>query len=234
MVYKYIQLLVKQMKNLFKDEQIQKRFDPFMDKLKKTTKQMPPLEEIHDPNKPGSTDVVPYDLKAYAFFEEYKKDLDVDRTLKTLNIPKKVYTQWLDQPKFTDVLNRIHQAYEDAVLMDAKTVAGWSVEILRDIHNRFKEGDSKAGSALAAMAGNMLRASGNFKDATQTAPQVLIQIDTGNATAKSNDTQNTEPKVINATPQESTNKSDHSININIKSKENDKQRIANMSILCGE
>ena len=35
MVYKYIQLLVKQMKNLFKDEQIQKRFDPFMDKLKK-------------------------------------------------------------------------------------------------------------------------------------------------------------------------------------------------------
>lgn len=219
------------MKNLFKDEQIQKRFDPFMDKLKKTTKAMPPLEEIHDPNKPGGTDVVPYDLKAYAFFEEYKKDLDVDRTLKTLAIPKKTYNQWLDQPKFTDVLNRIHQAYEDAVLMDAKTVAGWSVEILRDIHQRFKDGDSKAGSALAAMAGNMLRASGNFKDATQTAPQVLIQIDTGNATAKSNDTQNTPLKAINATPQENT-KSD--ININIKSKENDKEHIANMSILCGE
>lgn len=220
------------MKNLFPDEQIQKRFEPFMDKLKKTSKEMPPLNEIHDPNKPGCTDVVPYDLKAYAFFEEYKKDLDVDRTLKTLSIPKKVYEQWLDQPKFTDVLNRIHKAYEDAVLMDAKTVAGWAVEILRDIHQRFKEGDSKAGSALAAMAGNMLRASGNFKDSMQTAPQVLIQIDTGGA---KNQTQNTgeSSTIIDATPAKET-KTNHNININLTKKENDKERIANLSILCGE
>lgn len=212
------------MKNLFSDKQIQERFDPFVNKLKKTTKSMPPLNEIHDPNRPGSTDVVPYDLKAYAFFEEYKKDLDADRVLKTLAISRKVYNQWLDQPKFTDVLNRIHQAYEDAVLLDAKTVAGWSVEILRDIHGRFKEGDSKVGSALAAMAGNMLRASGNFKDATQTAPQVLIQINTGGGDSKV-----TEPTLVNPEPQ-----NEHSININLKKKENDKERIANMSILCGK
>lgn len=222
------------MKNIFTDQQVQKRFDPFMVKLKETIKDMPPLEQIHDPAKPGSTDVVPYKLKAYAFFEEYKKDLDADRVLKTLNIPKKQYEKWLDEPKFTDVMNRIHQAYEDAVLMDSKTVAGWSVEILRDIHQRFKEGDSKAASALAAMAGNMLRASGNFKDATQTAPQVLIQIDTGNRRQKSDN----EDGIIDATPiykgKGEETKTAPNININIKQRDNDKERIANMSILCGE
>lgn len=222
------------MKNLFLDKQVRKRFEPFMSKLKKTTKDMPPLEEIHDPNKPGGTDVVPYKMKAYAFFEEYKKDLDADRTLKTLGIPRKQFNQWMDEPKFTDVLNRIHKAYEDAVLMDAKTVAGWSVEILNDIHQRFKEGDSKAASALAAMAGNMLRASGNFKEATQTAPQVFIQIDTGHGPKQK--AHDDEPKIINADPTQDTkgNEPNHNININIKSKENDKERIANMSILCGE
>ena len=213
------------MKDQFSDSQVAERFERYDKKLKKQFKDMPPLEEIHDPNKPGSTDVVPYDLKAYAFFEEYKKDLDANRTLKTLNIPRTTYNKWLDQPKFTDVLNRIHKAYEDAVLMDAKTVAGWSVQILGDIHQRFKDGDSKAASALAAMAGNMLRASGNFKEATQTNPQVLIQINTGDPTSKETSTKDVTP---------SNNQSDINININEPKVDNDKQRIANLSILRGE
>lgn len=216
------------MKEHFEDEQIKERFIQYDKNVKKQFKAMPPLNEIHDPNKPGLTEVAPYTMDTYAFFEEYKKDLDADRALKTLKIPTKRYKQWLDQPKFTDVLNRIHQAYEDAVLMDAKTVAGWSVEILRDIHNAFKAGDTKAGSALAAMAGNMLRASGNFKEATQTAPQVLIQINTGDPSGSTE--QDTSPKDV--TPSDTL--SDINININQPSKNYDNERIANLSILCGE
>lgn len=214
-------------KDHFTDGQIKERFIQYDKNVKKQLRKMPPLEQIHDPNKPGPTEVAPYTMDTYAFFEEYKKDLDADRALKTLGIPKTKYKQWLDQPKFTDVLNRIHQAYEDAVLMDAKTVAGWSVEILRDIHNAFKAGDTKAGSALAAMAGNMLRASGNFKEATQTAPQVLIQINTGDPTS-SKET----PLVKDVTP--SGQLSDININIKQPKQQNDSERIANLSILCGE
>lgn len=216
------------MKDYYEDPQIKERFIQYDKNVKKQFKAMPPLNEIHDPNKPGSTDVAPYTMDTYAFFEEYKKDLDADRALKTLKIPTKRYKQWLDQPKFTDVLNRIHQAYEDAVLMDAKTVAGWSVEILRDIHTAFKAGDTKAGSALAAMAGNMLRASGNFKEATQTAPQVLIQINTGDPSGSTN-----EPQPLK-TVEPSDTSSDINININQPNKENDNERIANLSILRGE
>jgi hypothetical protein len=209
------------MKDNYEDPEIKQRFIQYDKNLKKQFRRMPPLNEIHDPNKAGSIEVVPYGMDTYAFFEEYKKDLDADRVLKTLSISKSKYKQWLDQPKFTDVLNRIHQAYEDAVLMDAKTVAGWSVEILRDIHQEFKSGDKKTASALAAMAGNMLRASGNFKEATQATPQVLIQINTGGPDAKA---------------LASNKKSDDMIDININptKSENDKDRIANMSILCGE
>jgi len=216
------------MKEHFEDGQIKERFIQYDKNVKKQFKAMPPLNEIHDPNKPGLTEVAPYTMDTYAFFEEYKKDLDADRALKTLKIPTKRYKQWLDQPKFTDVLNRIHQAYEDAVLMDAKTVAGWSVEILRDIHNAFKAGDTKAGSALAAMAGNMLRASGNFKEATQTAPQVLIQINTGDPSGSTDET----PPIKDVTT--SDQQSDINININQPSKNYDNEHIANLSILCGE
>jgi len=215
------------MKDYYEDPQIKERFIQYDKNVKKQFKKMPPLNEIHDPNKPGSTDVAPYTMDTYAFFEEYKKDLDADRALKTLKIPKKTYNKWLDQPKFTDVLNRIHQAYEDAVLMDAKTVAGWSVEILRDIHEAFKAGDAKSSSALAAMAGNMLRASGNFKEATQTAPQVLIQINTGDPS-----TPNEMPPIKDVTA--SDQQSDINININQPNKNYDNERIANLSILRGK
>lgn len=227
------------MKDHIEDIQVKARFEQYDKNLKKQFKQMPPLNEIHDPNKAGSTEVVPYTMDTYAFFEEYKKDLDADRSLRTLKIPRAKHKQWLDQPKFTDVLNRIHQAYEDAVLMDAKTVAGWSVEILRDLHNSFKSGDTKSSSALAAMAGNMLRASGNFKEATQTAPQVLIQINTGDPTPAIESQPPKLLEVIQPTDQ-LTDQSDISINLNQPTKpiksinKNDKERIANLSILCGE
>tara|TARA_R110000823_G_scaffold44688_1_gene115567 strand:+ start:107 stop:742 length:636 start_codon:yes stop_codon:yes gene_type:complete len=211
------------MQEIYEDPQIKERFVQYDKNLKKQFKVMPPLEEIHDPSKAGSIEVVPYTMDTYAFFEEYKKDLDAERVIKMLSIPRSRYKQWLDQPKFTDVLNRIHQAYEDAVLMDAKTVAGWSVEILRDIHDAFKNGNDKAASALAAMAGNMLRASGNFKETTQATPQVLIQINTSDP--------NTLLKTAKSTPDKV---SDININLNPNKKENDDQSIANLSILCGE
>lgn len=203
--------------------EVQERFNPLNEKIDLMLKKMPELNEIHDPNKPGSTDVVPYDIKAYAFLEEYKKDLDTDRVLKTLGIPRKVYESWLLEPKFTDVINRIHKAYEDAVLMDAKTVAGWSIEILRDIHNEFKEGNFKVANALSSMAGNMLRASGNFKDTQANTPQVLIQINTGAENKPVKDiTQDNSP----------AQSSEVSINISTENK-NDKERISRLPILRG-
>lgn len=147
-------------------------------KLKTTLKQMPSLDKIHNVNLPGPTEVATYTVEGYAFLEEYKKDLDAKRVIKELGIPKKKYEQWLDDPKFTDVMNRIHNAYADAVLMDSKTIAGWSVEILRDLHTAFKAGDTKTGSSLAAMAGNMLKASGNFVEQSGPSTQVNIQINT--------------------------------------------------------
>ena len=227
------------MRDHYQDPQIKERFIIYDKKLKTQFKAMPPLEEIHDPQRAGPTEVVPYTMDTYAFFEEYKKDLDAERALKTLKISQKVYKQWLDQPKFTDVLNRIHQAYEDAVLMDAKTVAGWSVEILRDIHEEFRQGDKKTASALAAMAGNMLRASGNFKEATQTAPQVLIQINTGdptqagaNSNPAGNANQETPMKDVNININPTPNENDKSKQSNAND-EDTESRIANLSILCG-
>lgn len=208
------------------DANVQERFEPMNAKLKKTLKAMPETQLIHDPAKPGSTDVVPYDLKAYAFLEEYKKDLDAERVLKMLEIPRKSYNEWLLQPKFTDVLNRIHKAYEDAVLMDGKTIAGWSVEILRDLHEAFKAGDSKAAMPLSSMAGNMLRASGNFKENTAKTPQVLIQI---NTTASPNVKQ--EPQVT-TTQTSSDPKSESNININIK-QSHERKNISDLPILRG-
>lgn len=208
--------------------EVQERFNKLEANINASLKQLPPLEEIHDPNKPGSTAVAGYDVRAYAFLEEYKKDLDIERCVRTLGIKQKEIAAWLDQPKFTDVMNRIHDSYADAVLMDSKTIAGWSVEILRDLHQRFKDGDSKASSALATMAGNMLRASGNFKDANVNSPQVLIQINTSGVP--------TQPKIVNqeppSTPDVPINTSENSINISIK-QNNDKERISRMSILCG-
>jgi len=202
--------------------EVQERFDKLEANIKTALKQLPPLETIHDPNAPGPTAVAAYDVRAYAFLEEYKKDLDIERCVKMLGIKPKEIAAWLDQPKITDVMNRIHDSYADAVLMDSKTIAGWSVEILRDLHQRFKDGDSKASSALAAMAGNMLRASGNFKDVNASSPQVLIQINTTGAV---------EPKVVNQEPL-TTPEKENSINISIK-QNNDKERISRMPILCG-
>lgn len=189
---------------------------------------MPNIEEIHDLNNPGSTDLAAYDVTAYAFLEEYKKDLDADRAAKTLGIPRKKYQEWLLQPKFTDVMNRIHQAYADAVLMDAKTIAGWSVEILRDLHQSFKNGNDKASSALATMAGNMLRASGNFKETGVSTPQVLIQINTsGQQTAQ-------EVKEITPTKTQNQPALKSELSINISTNKNDaKERISSLPILCG-
>ena len=73
------------------------------------------------------------------------------------------------------------------------------------------------------MAGNMLRASGNFKETTQATPQVLIQINTSDP--------NTLLKTAKSTPDKV---SDININLNPNKKENDDQSIANLSILCGE
>ena len=208
--------------------EVQERFNKLEANINASLKQLPPLEEIHDPNKPGPTMVAAYDVRAYAFLEEYKKDLDIERCVRTLGIKQREIQAWLDQPKFTDVMNRIHDSYADAVLMDSKTIAGWSVEILRDLHQRFKDGDSKASSALATMAGNMLRASGNFKDVNASSPQVLIQINTSGTV---------EPKVVNQEPpvvnSNTPNKAaESSINISIK-QNNDKERISRMSILRG-
>lgn len=209
------------------DPETQERFNQLEKNVKATLKQMPPIETIHDKNKPGSTAVAGYDIKAYAFLEEYKKDLDADRCAKMLGISPKQLALWYDQAKFTDVVNRIHDSYADAVLMDSKTIAGWSIEIMRDLHQRFKEGDSKASSALATMAGNMLRASGNFKDANVTSPQVLIQINTNGITTSQ------EPIAVSPiTASNSSKVDDSSINISIK-QNNDKERISRMSILCG-
>jgi hypothetical protein len=211
--------------------EVQERFNKLEANINATLKQLPPLEEIHDPNKPGATAVAAYDVRAYAFLEEYKKDLDIERCVRTLGIKQKEIQAWLDQPKFTDVMNRIHDSYADAVLMDSKTIAGWSVEILRDLHQRFKDGDSKASSALATMAGNMLRASGNFKDANVNSPQVLIQINTTGAVEPKivSPDQSQEPPTDTIAPKPAA---ESSINISIK-QNNDKERISRMSILCG-
>jgi len=149
---------------------------PLSKKVKQTLTDMGSVAEVYDPDDSTDShvDVVPYDISAYTFLEEYKKDLDVKRVLKDLKIPKKTYNKWIQEPKFSAVLKEIHKAYENAVLLDGKTVAGWSVEILQDLHNKFKEGEVKVASALSNMAGNLLRASGNFKE--EVAPSTSFEI----------------------------------------------------------
>lgn len=176
-------------------------------KVKATLKDMGPVAEVYDPedSTDSHVDVVPYDISAYAFLEEYKKDLDVKRILKTLDIPKKTYNKWLQEPKFTAVLKEIHKAYQNAVLLDNRTVAGWSVEILQDLHNKFKEGDVKVASALSNMAGNLLRASGNFKE--EVAPSTSFEINI-----------NLEPSQ-NIKTVDAQDKSTNGININLSNNE---------------
>lgn len=213
------------------DPDVQARFNGLNTRLKTQLKKMPEIHLVHDANKPGETRVAPYDVRAYAFLEEYKKDLDADRCLKMLGIQRALYEQWLTEAKFTDVVNRIHKAYEDAILVDAKTIAGWSVEILRDLHKGYKAGDSKSASALASMAGNMLRASGNFKDAAVKQPQVLIQINTSGATTATIPT----PTVVKASDKQEPKTIDQTQpnNININIRQNERKNISDLPILRG-
>lgn len=115
------------------------------------------------------------------FLEEYKKNgLNVKQALSVANVGDATYHSWMRRPGFAEVVEKIQECYIQAVLADGKTVAGWGIEILKDLHNGYKSGDTKSANALAQMAGHMLKATGNFDstDGVKT-PQVLIQINTG-------------------------------------------------------
>lgn len=130
------------------------------------------------------------------FLEEYKKNgLNVDQALAISDVAKTTYYSWLRRPGFVEVLQKIQDCYVQAVLADGKTVAGWGIEILKDLHTNYKNGDSKSANALAQMAGHMLKATGNF-DSTDGAktPQVLIQINT------SGKKQETKEKTVEPSP----------------------------------
>ncbi len=196
--------------------EVQKRFDDLNNRINMTLSKLPDLELMHEPEK-----LHVYDLKMLAYLEEYKKDLDSKRALATLGIAAKTLKEWEQQSHFVGVVNKINDAYAEAVLMDRKTIAGWSVEILRDIHNRFKQGDTKVAPALASMAGNMLRASGNFGEtdgAKQS--QILIQINTNSPQMPVKKEKKDEVKTITAEP---------STSINLKAKNN--ANIIDMSLL---
>lgn len=197
--------------------EVNSRFKELDRRIDKKLKTLPPVDELFE-----ADELHVYTTKMLAFLEEYKKDLNVARALKTLDISQVSYRKWLDtKPHFVGAMNKINEAYIDAVLMDTKTIAGWSVEILKDLHSRYKEGDSKSANALATMAGHMLKASGNFKesDGGSKGTQVLIQINTGSKTISPKESS---PKVIEA---------DSNINLNIKSNES-KKSISGLSLLC--
>jgi hypothetical protein len=159
------------------NKEISSRYKDLEKKIKKELKKLPKdMTEIYD-----APEVEIFTLKMIQFLEELKRNhLDVDMALKIVGVSREAFRLWMRKPHFVATIEKINACYADAVLADGKTMAGWSIEILRDIHNSYKAGDSKSASALATMAGHMLKATGNFTAAeSNNTPQVLIQINTG-------------------------------------------------------
>lgn len=161
--------------------------EDFKERTKKQLKKMPQIRDVADPMKPDLRLYYNYTLGQLKFLDEYKKDLDTQRAAKAVGISSSTIERWVKLPQIRDVMNRIHDAYVDAVCMDNKVAAGRFISILNKLENKFDEGDSKVSAALANMAGNMLKATGHFDNAEGgSTPQVQINIDIGNASAKGN------------------------------------------------
>lgn len=178
------------------------------------------------------TDLTPteiYSKKQIMFLEEYKKNgLEINAALQVVDISRNTFSIWMNRPNFVRVMEKIAECYVEAVLADGKTIAGWSVKIMDDLHKRFKEGDSKCSNALAQMAGHLLKATGNFdsSDGSKT-PQVLIQINTNGKEKSSTDTLNkASVKTIESSP------SGEDIQLNFNSNVNNRKSKFDLSKLC--
>ena len=207
------------------NKEINSRYKDLEKRIKVELKKLPrDMTEIHD-----APEVEVFTTKMIQFLEELKRNhLDVSTALKIVGVTNEAHRQWMLKPHFVKVVEKINSSYADAVLADGKTMAGWSVEILRDLHDSYKAGDSKSASALATMAGHMLKATGNFNNAEgATAPQVLIQINTGGEVKKQ---KNSEVLAETTTQTIESVSSDADIKLNFG--KNDEKSKSYLSLLC--
>jgi len=141
---------------------------------------LPPVEKMASPKYPTFEEVYLYSMTEMKFLEEYKKDLDPYRAGKEVRITRDMVNKYLNNEKITKVMGRIHEAYIDAIMMDTKVAAGRFMNILDKLEKSFDNGEAKVASALANMAGNLLRATGHFGSEDKgKASVVQINIDLG-------------------------------------------------------
>lgn len=208
------------------NKELNARYKDLEKRIKIELKKLPKdMTEIYE-----APEVEIFTTKMIQFLEELKKThLDVSAALKIVGVSNEAYRQWMMKPHFVAVVEKLNACYAEAVLADAKTMAGWSVEILRDLHNSYKAGDSKSASALATMAGHMLKATGNFNNAEgATAPQVLIQINTGGEAKK----QKVVEALVNPTENQTIESVSSDADIKLNFGKNDEKSKSYLSLLC--
>lgn len=143
---------------------------------------LPPVEKMACPNSPILEEVYLFSMTEMKWLEEYKKDLDPYRAGKAVKVTRDMVNKYLNNDKIKKILARIHEAYVSAILMDNKVAAGRFINILDKMEKSFDSGDGKVASALANMAGNLLRATGHFgSEEHGKTPQVQINIDLGSS-----------------------------------------------------
>lgn len=93
-------------------------------RARETLNNLPQVEDISNPIAPDLREFHTYSLNQIKFLDEYQKDLDSDRAAKETGVSNTTKNKWLKEQKIQDVMNRIHDAYKEAIFMNSKYAAG--------------------------------------------------------------------------------------------------------------
>ena len=161
--------------------------------IKAKVKELPKANELADPDNLDLREFFSYSGKEIEFIEQYKKTLDPLASAKAVGVDPRTVQNWVKKPKVRDAMQKIQDAYIGAALMDKDVAASQFMDTLVAMQDKFiHEGDTKVASALAAMHGHHLKATGQFGNGgDNSAPQVVVNIDLGNDSSPKNIT----PKV---------------------------------------